>query len=214
MSEGLDGRLFRALVDQASDLAYCADPDGRLRYVNGAWSRSLGISADLARGRSIYEFLSLESRADYRALARRAREDGDARDVALTFSAASGASIRTEGILVAFSEGGTTGSISALVRDLSGRQGIEEVRQEFISRMSHELRTPLTSLLGSLALLRSESISGDPEQWFELFEIAERNGERLLGLIDELLDLREPAGKMRGAEPFAKVRSPGDPFLR
>lgn len=63
-----------------------------------------------------------------------------------------------------------------------------KAKSEFLASMSHELRTPLTSSLGSLRLLRSLVTDGLSKDERELLEIATRNNESLLRLVNELLD--------------------------
>lgn len=63
-----------------------------------------------------------------------------------------------------------------------------QAKSEFLSTMSHELRTPLTSILGSLQLLDSISSGDLPEESKKLVEMAVRNSQSLLRLVDELLD--------------------------
>jgi len=73
------------------------------------------------------------------------------------------------------------------------RAELERMRQEFVATLSHELRTPLTSILGALGLLRRLAITASPEQVSELVEVALRNGERLLRLVNDLLALQNLA---------------------
>lgn len=61
-------------------------------------------------------------------------------------------------------------------------------KSEFLASMSHELRTPLTSSLGSLGLLDTFLPDDIPDDAKELIEIAKRNNEALLRLVNELLD--------------------------
>lgn len=71
-------------------------------------------------------------------------------------------------------------------------------KSEFLASMSHELRTPLTSSIGSLGLFRSLFEGSLSEEARELIDIAERNNETLLRLINELLDYEKIlAGKLR-----------------
>jgi PAS domain S-box-containing protein len=76
-------------------------------------------------------------------------------------------------------------------RDITQQRTAERVRSEFTSTLSHELRTPLTSILGSLQLLRSGVMGDLPKDQDELVEVAERNGQRLLDLINEVLDIEK-----------------------
>jgi PAS domain S-box-containing protein len=76
-------------------------------------------------------------------------------------------------------------------RDITQQRAAERVRSEFTSTLSHELRTPLTSILGSLQLLRSGALGEMDKDQGELVEVAERNGQRLLDLINEVLDIEK-----------------------
>ncbi|NQW00609.1 MAG: PAS-domain containing protein [Rhodospirillales bacterium] len=64
-------------------------------------------------------------------------------------------------------------------------------KSEFLAAMSHELRTPLTSSLGSLGLLNGLMSDFLPDQGKELLEIALRNNNTLLHLVNELLDFEK-----------------------
>jgi len=67
----------------------------------------------------------------------------------------------------------------------------EKVRTEFISTVSHELRTPLTSIKGAIGLLRHNLIDLPPEKVSRLVEIAGNNSEKLLSLVNDILDLQK-----------------------
>lgn len=82
-------------------------------------------------------------------------------------------------------------------RDITERQKIERLKNEFVSMVSHELRTPLTSIRGSLSLMMG-GIGGEiPPQAKSLVEIALKNSERLVVLINDILDIEKiESGKM------------------
>ncbi len=70
------------------------------------------------------------------------------------------------------------------------------MKDEFVSVVSHELRTPLTSIRGSLGLLASGKFGELPSQGARLIEIALDNTERLVRLVNDILDLeRIEAGR-------------------
>lgn len=82
-----------------------------------------------------------------------------------------------------------------LHRRLKELQALDTAKDEFISMVSHELRTPLTSIKGSLALLydRREQL---PDKLQKLAEIALRNTERVLAIVNDILQLSKlEAGK-------------------
>ncbi|HEY9844760.1 MAG TPA: PAS domain-containing protein, partial [Candidatus Caenarcaniphilales bacterium] len=73
--------------------------------------------------------------------------------------------------------------------DVSDRHEIERMKDEFISVVSHELRTPLTSIRGALGLLASGLLSSQPEKAQRMLEIAVNNTDRLVRLINDILDI-------------------------
>lgn len=77
-----------------------------------------------------------------------------------------------------------------LQRQIQERQVAERVKDEFISVVSHELRTPLTAIRGSLGLMESPTGVLPEEQRRTLLDMARRNSERLLHLVNDLLDMK------------------------
>lgn len=63
-------------------------------------------------------------------------------------------------------------------------------KSEFVSTMSHELRTPLTAIKGSIDMVRSGKLGDLPDQVEFAISVAQRNSDRLLSLINEILDLQ------------------------
>jgi PAS domain S-box-containing protein len=84
------------------------------------------------------------------------------------------------------------------VLDLTAAKEIDRVKSEFMSTVSHELRTPLTAIRGSLGLLLSAFSTQLPPTVNELIAIAHDNSDRLILLINDMLDLdKMAAGQMR-----------------
>lgn len=85
-----------------------------------------------------------------------------------------------------------------VVLDITERKKAEKLKSEFISVVSHELRTPLTSISGSLGLLKG-GVAGDlPDQAKSMIDIAHNNCDRLVRLINDILDIEKiEAGKIR-----------------
>lgn len=80
-----------------------------------------------------------------------------------------------------------------LNREVSKLKHLEDVRSNFLSMISHELRTPITSVKGALSLLNSMKDENADAQTNELFDIVNRNLDRLVMLINDLLDVTEIA---------------------
>ncbi|MDP9038028.1 MAG: response regulator [Acidobacteriota bacterium] len=74
-------------------------------------------------------------------------------------------------------------------QSLSQRSSLDTVKDEFISNVSHELRTPLTSIRGALGLLSAGLLGEVDAKAHNLLRIASTNTERLIRLINDILDL-------------------------
>ncbi len=75
--------------------------------------------------------------------------------------------------------------------NLENQLKLERIKGEFVSTVSHELRTPLTAIAGSLALLRSDRLGSIPPNAKPLLNIAHSNSERLMRLINDILDMEK-----------------------
>jgi signal transduction histidine kinase len=86
---------------------------------------------------------------------------------------------------------------AATIRDMTERKRVEQMKTEFVSTVSHELRTPLTSIGGSLGLLSAGAVGPLNEKAARLVEIAHNNCQRLIRLINDILDIEKiESGKM------------------
>ncbi len=92
---------------------------------------------------------------------------------------------------------GTVIAVIAQGQDVTRQLEAERMKKEFTSTLSHELRTPLTSIIGSLQLINSGVLGDLTQDIGELTAVAERNGSRLLDLINDLLDIEKiESGKL------------------
>lgn len=88
-------------------------------------------------------------------------------------------------------------NILLVVRDITERKKVEQMKNEFVSTVSHELRTPLTSIRGSLGLILTGKLGELPDKIKGLLDIANNNCLRLINLINDILDIEKiEAGKM------------------
>lgn len=97
-----------------------------------------------------------------------------------------------------------------IISDVSERKQAERMKEEFISNVSHELRTPLTSIRGSIGLVVGKGGYDLPPRVLSMLDIANRNAERLVLLINDILDMQKiESGQME----FALERQPLRPIL-
>jgi len=90
------------------------------------------------------------------------------------------------------------GSVLLIFRDLTRGREVDRLKSEFVSIVSHELRTPLTSIHGSLGLLASGLLGGSAEKGKRMLEIAVNNTDRLIRLLNDILDIEKlESGKIQ-----------------
>jgi signal transduction histidine kinase len=84
-----------------------------------------------------------------------------------------------------------------IMRDASERVAHERQKAAFVATVSHELRSPLTSIKGAMGLVLSGAAGALPEKVKGMLEIAHRNADRLVLIINDILDLEKiDAGAM------------------
>ena len=82
---------------------------------------------------------------------------------------------------------GSTAGFIFVGTDVTQAHEVARLKDEFVGMISHELRTPLSSILGYLELIREDEEDPlNPEQ-LQYLEVAERNANRLLSLVGDLL---------------------------
>lgn len=83
---------------------------------------------------------------------------------------------------------GANGTYTLTYTDITERRAQEKMKNDFVSTVSHELRTPLTSIRGATGLLMGPLRESLPPRALELVKLADRNAQRLLTLVNDILD--------------------------
>ncbi len=95
-------------------------------------------------------------------------------------------------------EDGKLNGFVGVAHDMSEVKRVEQMKNEFIATLSHELRTPLTSIRGSLGLIAGGATGELPPMARKMVDVANKNCERLVRLINDILDVEKiESGSMR-----------------
>ncbi|NQW17742.1 MAG: GAF domain-containing protein [Chloroflexi bacterium] len=180
---------YRDLFDNADELIQSADADGTLRYVNKAWLSRLGYTSEESVGLTVWDVIHPDSIDHCRNFFGRIMAGESPGEVEAIFKTKSGEPVYVRGTANARFENGIATSTRGIYRDISARIALEKIKDEFVSVVSHELRTPLTSLRGSLGLLAGGVLADQPEKASRMLEVAVSNTERLVRLINDILDV-------------------------
>ena len=198
-------RQQEILLDSVADGICGVDRNGMVSFANPAAARLLGVAVDDPDRQDRCTICCTAPRRQTASAARIAR-CAVARPTSLrkagedTIFRANGSSFPAEYVLTPIlDQGRFSGSVLSF-RDISQRYALDRLKDEFISTVSHELRTPLTSIRGALGLLSSGMLGEINEKAANLLRIALTNSDRLVRLINDILDLERIQS---GREPLA-----------
>ena len=180
---------FRAMAASMADGVVITDLDDNALYINDRVEQITGYSRAELIGQVIAKkVLTPQGQAE---VARRTdtRRTGESNRYSVEMIRKDGAHrwLEIGGAPFRDATGAIVGTVGTMT-DVTDRRSAEEMREQMVSVVSHELRTPLTALGASLKLLQREVPDGD-ERAERLVSLAVRNSDRMLGLVNDLLDL-------------------------
>ncbi|MDP3310286.1 MAG: ATP-binding protein, partial [Polaromonas sp.] len=192
---------LRDITDTVPALIAYVDADQRCRFHNRAYQEAFGLRSEDILGKSMRELMEPayyeklrpkveEVLAGYPVVYERRQRSasGDVRDYVVKYFPRYGEG-EDEGKVIGF---------YSLATDITELKRIDRLKSEFVSTVSHELRTPLTSIRGSLGLVSGGMAGKLPEPAIKLIDIAKNNCERLIRLINDILDIEKiESGKMQ-----------------
>ena len=187
-------RQRELILQSVGDGIYGVDLEGKLTFINEAGARILGYGPEELTGRDIHEAIrhSHADRARYtkstNPILQALRRSEPIRMRDEIFSRKDGQEIPVEYSANPLVEEGRVSGMVIAFQDISERRRLEKMKDEFISSVSHELRTPLTSLRASLGLISSGSLNRRPEKQRHMFEVAIANCDRIIRLVNDILD--------------------------
>lgn len=184
--------FLRQVIDTDENLIFVCDGEGRIELCNIAFARFLGTSPDRLQGR-MPEELGLKDRVT-------ALMDGhdsvlgrlpELRRDKIPALANDGTTRWFQVIKRPLEPDGEHQRVLTVAVDVSVRRQVEQMKSEFISTVSHELRTPLTAIRGALSMMRDGMAGEVPAGARPLIDIAHKNSERLVRLINDILDIEK-----------------------
>ena len=193
------GRKLALFAERAPIAVLELDEDGVIREMNHAAELLFGYAADEIIGHTVKIIVQPQHHGDFeRDWADLMRTRKPVAGVVVRNPRRDGLSIVCEWTVTPLvNREGQLLSVIAQGRDITAQREAERMKREFTSTLSHELRTPLTSIIGSLQLINAGVLGEVPKDVIELTEVAERNGQRLLDLINDILDIEKiESGKL------------------
>lgn len=191
---------FQDLVENDPALLATLSPAGRFLYANPAWQNVFGCDTPALKALERFtDLFAAAHRETAEALFQRALGGELVEAAALSVQTADGRTLELEATLSLRQRSGLPLAVRCRLTDVTTRNATNRAKDEFISTVSHELRTPLTSIRGALGLLSSGMLGPLNDKAANLLRIALNNSERLVRLINDILDLERMAS---GREPL------------
>jgi PAS domain S-box-containing protein len=192
---------FSGILEIADDAIISVDRQQRITLFNQGAEKIFGYTVQEAIGQPLDLLLPRrfanahrQHVADFGQSANEARRMGERREI--FGRRKNGEEFPAEASISKLELKGET-IFTVILRDTSDRKIVERMKDEFISIVSHELRTPLTSIHGSLKMLTSGLLDAKPNTAKRLLDIAVDSTERLIRLINDVLDVeRIESGKV------------------
>jgi len=188
--------MRNAIMQSAIDCIVTTDTQGVIKDVNPAVEQTLGYSKEQAIGLPISDLvtqLKIYALKSYNFCS--FIESGRELNLGSRFESniicSDGKILPVEMVATKTILSGNDVFYIFYISDISDRKQGEKTKEEFVSVVSHELRTPLTAILGGLGLLKSDIVDLSPEKKENILDIAISNSERLVGLVNDLLDIQK-----------------------
>ncbi|MGV2831827.1 hybrid sensor histidine kinase/response regulator [Myxosarcina sp. GI1(2024)] len=183
-------KAFRACPNP---IAIATHQEGRVLEVNHSFLQMSGYTAGEVIDQHLDRIYSASALAVYQQALHKTDAQGYVRNLELEFFTKSG-QVKTVLLSMEIIELGGTKCTLQIMNDITERKRLEN---EFISLVSHELRTPMTSTVGALDLLNSGQLGTLSARGKQILQVAIRNSERLIRLVNDILDLeRIKSGKI------------------
>jgi len=192
-------RRWRSLLENVQLLVVGLDSMGNVEYVNPFFLSLTGYTQAEVLGKNWFEnFLPPSHQQQVNTVFDEVLQDNFHPHYTNPILTKSGEErfIAWNNTLLRDTDGNIIGTTS-IGEDITQRQTVERIKNEFISIVSHELRTPLTAIRGSLGLLATGIYDKKPEKAKRMVEIALIDSDRLVRLVNDILDLeRLDSGKV------------------
>jgi PAS domain S-box-containing protein len=202
--------LTHGLMANLPDAIYFKDTQRRYTALNAAECRMLGAEREGdVLGKTADDFLPPERARRWRIAEERMLKTGQPLVDTVAQVAEADGRLRWYSVTEAplRSRSGEILGLVGISRDITERKLDEQLRDEFISTVSHELRTPLTSIAGSLGLVAGGAAGQLPPNAVNLVKIARSNCERLVRLVNDMLDMeRIESGRLEVKPEPVNVR--------
>jgi hypothetical protein len=187
---------FRSIMENSADAIFITNQKGKYVYTNKEVSAMLGYTSEEMKSKTIADISPPDKIEEYHKFFKYILVEGKGfTEIELLKN--DGNYISTDLNAVILPDGMIYGSCrditerkqaqSELIKAKEKAEESDRLKSAFLANISHEIRTPMNGILGFIELLKEPSLSGEEQQ--EYFQIIEKSGERMINIINDIVDL-------------------------
>lgn len=201
MAKRVSELRMRAMFDGAPDGILSIDEKGTIERVNPALLRMLKFREEELIGQPVTILSSIDETGHcgvcvFKRMVTDCPLPRDGARMEASCRRGDGGVLPVE-ITIAEMQFASGAHFTCLVRDITERKKLDRIKDDFVSTVSHELRTPMAAIVGSLGLIKSGAVGAIPDRALHLIDMAHRNCDRLVRLLNDILDIeRIGSGKI------------------
>ncbi|MES2453921.1 MAG: ATP-binding protein [Bacteroidota bacterium] len=181
---------FRGIIEKSAEGMLMTDQNGQISYLSPSVNILLGAQSGELVGTSIQSLLHPDERVAFDIqLEQLLKQEISEMEFLTRIKAKSGGWIWIEGTVMDLRKEQSISSLVFQYRDVTNRIELELQKEDFVQITSHELKTPVTSIKGFIQVLKKRHQKEEREQDIKIIERIENQSERLVHLIEDLLDV-------------------------
>lgn len=192
---------YRMVVDNISEVVLRLQPDGRILFMNHAWSELVKLHENQCLGVDISQFISEANQAEVaQALVGFHQGNRKSCRLELQMECGDGSNTWVEMSMtpVEYYGKGQLTAIATTIVNVDDRvfaaqelqkakhlaEGLAEDRSRFLANISHEIRTPLNAMIGGSEILQNTGLNQEQERFAGMIQ---SSGSALLSILDDVL---------------------------
>lgn len=188
-------RKERAVIDNAADVIFSLDAKGRFVVINPACAAVWGFEPGELIGKRFVEVLHDDESERTRSRINKMIENAQDGSVETKLVYKDGTAANSQWTV---HWSATENALFCVAHDITERKQIEQKKREFMAMVSHDLRTPLATIQMIHSMIGAKVYGELNEQGCDRLAVAESNVDRLLAMVNDLLDLEKvDAGKLQ-----------------
>ncbi len=182
-------RKEKAILDNAKDIICSLDESMMIVSVNAACDATLGLLPQDLIGKSFISLVKTEEQSEVTDYLKNLKEQQASKPLSITILNTHDSTERIMSMSASYAS--VEATFYCVLHDVTANKEVELIRQEVTAMISHDLKAPLQSIKNYFKMLQSGRLGKLNEQGNKLLQLTETESERMVRLINSVLDLEK-----------------------